>query len=207
MAVSHAEDMSRVSVTKHQNILSAARQIFLECGYAKASMDAVAARAAVSKATIYAHFTNKRALFEAIVNQRCEAIFSNIPLPEDITDARQALSHLGLRFLSQILQPEALALYRVVLGESPRLPEVGEAFYSAGPAAGQRIVGQFLAEMTRLGCLSIPDAQILPVTDMFLSMLKGDLYTRALLGLKQSPRSIDSVVAAAVDLVLAAFGR
>ncbi|HIJ39169.1 MAG TPA: TetR/AcrR family transcriptional regulator [Rhodospirillaceae bacterium] len=193
------------ATSKRQSILAAARQIFLENGYGKASMDAVAARAAVSKATIYAHFSSKRVLFEAIIGQRCEAIFAPIGLPENITDGRQALLHLATHFLTQILAPEAISIHRVVVGESPHLPEVGEAFYAAGPAVAHQRVARLFGELGRLGYLALPEAQIPVITDLFLAMLKGDIHTRALLNLPPGHRTVQTMAEAAVDLVLARY--
>ena len=193
-------------MTKHQCILAAAREIFLEAGYAAASMDAVAARANVSKATIYAHFENKRALFEAIISARCEATFSDLGVPETYTDARQALHELALHFLNLIVAPEALAIHRVVLAEAPRLPEVGEAFYAAGPIRAHARIGNLFSELTRRGLLAVPDSDVALVTDLFLGMLKNDIHTRALLNLPPSERSVEDVTDAAVDMLMARYG-
>ena len=46
------------SARKRQAILQAARERFLQKGYAGASMDEVAAMAGVSKVTIYKHFSD-----------------------------------------------------------------------------------------------------------------------------------------------------
>ncbi len=198
--------MGDAPLTKAECILVAARQVFLEAGYAAASMDAVAARANVSKATIYAHFENKRSLFEAVISGRCEETFANIGVPEDYTDARQALTHLAEHFLGLLLAPEALAIHRVVLGESPRLPEVGEAFYAAGPVRAHRLIDHLLMDLTRRGLLAVPDQEIPIAGDLFLAMLKCDLHTRALLLLPPSKYSIQMIAKVAVDMFLARYG-
>lgn len=199
--------MGEVPQTKSECILAAAQEIFLECGYAAASMDAVAARANVSKATIYAHFDNKRALFEAVISARCEATFADAGMPERYDDARQALLALAATFLNLIMRPEALAIHRVIIGESPRLPEVGEAFYAAGPAPFQQRVGRLFADLTQRGLLDVPEDDIPLVVDVFLSALKADLHLRALLGLPPSDRERDAVAKLAVDLIMARYGK
>jgi len=57
-----------VDQAKLADILSVATRVFLERGYSAASMDLIARRAGVSKITIYAHFSNKAALFAAIID-------------------------------------------------------------------------------------------------------------------------------------------
>jgi TetR/AcrR family transcriptional repressor of mexJK operon len=194
------------TVTKSECILAAAQTVFLESGYAAASMDAVASRANVSKATIYAHFENKRALFEAMISRRCETTFVDLGLPDSYGDARQALLALAEHFIGMIISPEALAIHRVVLGESPRLPEVGEAFYGVGPVKAQARIARLFSELTRRGLLAVPDADIPVLTDLFIGMLKGDLHLRALLQQPPSERTGARIAEGAVDLVLARYG-
>lgn len=58
-----------LSEQKHLDILEAAKAAFLERGFDNVSMDSIADRASVSKRTVYNHFENKDALFEAITEQ------------------------------------------------------------------------------------------------------------------------------------------
>jgi len=194
------------AVSKRDLILEAAKEVFLESGYAAASMDAVATKANVSKATIYAHFDSKRGLFEAMIGCRCEDFFADIGLPESFADSRQGLRALGHRFIELILAPEALAIHRVVIAEAPRLPEVGDAFYSAGPVRGLARVAAFLTELTRLGFLTVPEADAPLLADLYLSMLKGDIHSRALLGQPTDQIDVDHLVDMAVELVMARYG-
>src|SRR6202011_6067937 len=63
---------------KRAAIVAAARQAFLESGYAQASMDRIAESAEVSVKTIYRHFENKDELFSAVMQAACRAD-SSIP--------------------------------------------------------------------------------------------------------------------------------
>jgi TetR/AcrR family transcriptional repressor of mexJK operon len=194
-------------MSKQESILIAARQVFLDLGYASASMGVVAARANVSKATVYAHFDNKRTLFEAVISRRCEETFNNIGIPEQYTDARQALQHLAENFLGLILSPEALAIHRVVLGESRRLMNVGEALYAAGRARAHRHVEILLEALTQRGLLNVPADERPIAGSLFLAMLNCDLHTRALLCLPPSAHSIRSVTEMAVELFVAHYTK
>lgn len=197
----------QLATTKQEAILAAAQQIFLESGYAAASMDAVAARANVSKATIYAHFANKRALFEAMIGGRCTVAFSSLRVPESYDDASHALYELAVHFMGLILAPEAVSLHRVILGESPRLPEVGEAFYSVGPTLGRKRFDGLFQDLSRRGLLVMTDDEIPLATDLFLGMLKGDMHLRAVLGLPpREGTSIEKIAKAAVELIMARYG-
>jgi AcrR family transcriptional regulator len=57
--------------TRRDEIVDAAVPVFLRFGYKKASMDAVAAAARLSRQAVYLHFSNKEALFSAVVNSLC----------------------------------------------------------------------------------------------------------------------------------------
>ncbi|MDR3439186.1 TetR/AcrR family transcriptional regulator [Telmatospirillum sp.] len=205
-----ADDCRSVSCpSKRDCILSAAQEIFLEMGYGAASMDAVAARANVSKATIYAHFDNKRALFDQVIRGRCRRFFQGGDILAQVdaaSDARSALRQFASDLLSIILSPGALAINRVVVAEAPRLPEVGETYYAAGPVPAQARVTAMFNDLTRRGLLAVPENEAPLVAELFLNMLKGDLHTRALLGVAPSRDDHAPLVRIAVELILARYG-
>ena len=195
-------------VTKRESILVAAREIFLEMGYAAANMDSVAARANVSKATIYAHFDNKRALFETVIAQRCLLVFGEtLAIPDHVDDARTTLRHLAETIFSMVRSPEALAINRVVVAEAPRLPEVGEAFYAAGPVPALARVTRLFTDLTRRGLLDVPEPHAPLVAELFLNMLKGDVHTRELLGVAPSRTDHSGLLDIAVDLIMALYAE
>ncbi|MGE5506106.1 MAG: TetR/AcrR family transcriptional regulator C-terminal domain-containing protein [Actinomycetota bacterium] len=192
------------STAKREAILDAAQGVFLETGYAAASMDAVATRAGVSKATIYAHFETKDRLFAAVMQRRCEQSYAFAP-PEDMGDARTALTLLGQRLIDLMLSPEALALYRVVVAEAARHPDLARAFYETGPGRGRANIVAVLEDLNRRGLLRVDDPS--RVTDQFIGMLRSDAYTRALLGLPPGDGTdAAATLKAAVDTVLKVCG-
>ncbi len=187
---------------KREAILDAAGEVFLEQGYAAASMDNVAARAGVSKATIYAHFTSKDDLFRAMVRRRCEQGEVFAP-PSRPADARATLTALGRRLMDLLLSPEGLAMYRVVMAESARQPDLARAFYESGPAAGKEQIAAIIADLARRGEMAVADPWV--AADLFVGMLRTDLFMRALLGLPQPEgRSLDGHVATAVETLMRA---
>jgi TetR/AcrR family transcriptional repressor of mexJK operon len=195
------------ALSKQDAVLAAAQEVFLEAGYAAASMDAVASRANVSKATIYAHFDNKRALFEAMIASRCEAAFKGLQVSASYSDAHQALYELGVHFIRLIMDPEAVALHRVILGESPRLPEVGEAFYTVGPTRARQRLMELYRDLTSRGLLSMPEEDMPLMTSLFVGMLKSDMHMRAILGQPADPNiTIEQIAEGAASLIIARYG-
>lgn len=192
---------------KSRQILDAAGQVFLSEGYAAASMDGIARKAGVSKATLYAYFPGKDALFGAMVAERCRAMLDQesfaadheAPLPE----AMRRLIDFWLRFL---VNPKVVATYRTVLAEGARFPDLARAFFEAGPAQGHAWVSAWIAEEQRRGRLRA-DLSPRAAAAQFIALLRGELYIKIALGLVTEPseEAIQAEVTAATDTLLRAF--
>jgi len=106
---------------KRAAVLAAAAEVFLEAGVEAASMDEIARRAKVSKATVYSHFESKHALLTSIVHERCKAMLPALSSPEfGELPLEEALFAVGRRFLDLMFSKLAMPLYRVVLAEVAR---------------------------------------------------------------------------------------
>ncbi|MCH7551379.1 MAG: TetR/AcrR family transcriptional regulator [Proteobacteria bacterium] len=193
---------------KHLLIVEAATRVFLDFGYGAASMDAIAAEAGVSKQTVYSHFGAKEALFEAIIEVKCDELMApgSLKLVPG-QDHAETLAGVARRFLTTVLADPNSALFRVVIAESVRFPELAEAFYRAGPTTATETLAGYLAELGGQGVLAIADATA--SAKLFFAMLRGDLYMRRLLGLTPEPPAadIEAVVDEAVTAFLAAYAR
>lgn len=171
---------------KRAAVIAAGATVFLEQGFGAAAMDEVARRAQVSKATIYSYFSGKQALFEAIIGERCASMIPATFAAElaDLPPA-DALRVIGERFLGALLSRDALPLYRVVLAESPRFPELGEGFYRNGPARIAGALAEYLAGQQARGVLDFADARL--AAEQFLGMVLGHMHVRMLLAVSQAP--------------------
>jgi AcrR family transcriptional regulator len=201
------EILAEANSTKAQHIIRAAREAFLDTGYGETTMDQVARAAGVSKATLYAHFTNKQALFGAVIAEECNRTASALFDPGiDNTDVRRVLARLGRNFCDMVLDPVKLSGYRVVVAEAGRFPELGEAFYRAGPARTISSLAEYLERMNALGVLDVPHARL--AASQFLGMIKADHYMRRLFGIADGPGdpSPADAVDAAVEVFLRAYG-
>lgn len=189
---------------KRESILDAAQKAFLEEGYATTSMDGVAAGAGVSKATIYAHFDSKEQLFEAVMTRRCDSSFA-FATPDEAADARTALTVIAQRLMALLISPEALALYRVVVAEATRAPDLARTYYETGPVRGKAAIAATVERLQARGDLGTAiDAMTL--TDQFIGMLRAETYHRALLGLPAG-RGLERTIADAVETMIRAYGR
>lgn len=205
MATALATDRPK---TKTERILDAAREMFLAHGFRATSMDAIAKRAGVSKATIYAHFDGKEALFAALVSAECARLDGEFTASGAAgAPPEQALPRLAREFLTLLVSPWALAIFRVVVAEAPRVPELGMAFYRAGPATMKARLEAYLRQAVARGELDIADPAL--ATTQLIGMVRGELQLRCLLdpSSRPPPAEIERQAKAAVDVFLRAYGR
>ena len=192
--------------TKRQAIIEGAVACFMEQGYAATSMDNVAARAAVSKATIYAHFSSKEDLFSAVIMGRCESQFSDgEQWPNEQMGARETLTQVAQMLLTFLLSFETLAIHRVVVAEAIRQPELATAFWKAGPGRVVPRIAEVFASLDRRKLLNVPDPTVAALS--FGSQLKSELFFCRLLGLPEGTESMsfESTVATTVNTVMKAY--
>lgn len=193
--------------SRREAILDAAQEIFLTHGYAQASMLVIAARAGGSKARLYCYFKNKQALFTAYIRRHCawqrEAMLDLSPTPGD---AHAALTAWGRAHLSVVLSDFSLRNFRLIVAEAQRSPEIGAAFYQAGPRAQTRHLAVVL-EKVGLGRLAITDP--MRAADQFIGLCQ-DRYMGARLYSAVPEPSLEEIareVEAAAEVFLAAYAR
>jgi TetR/AcrR family transcriptional regulator, mexJK operon transcriptional repressor len=192
------------ALPKRDAILEAAANVFMEQGFEPASMDEVARLAGVSKATIYSHFESKQALFGAIITGRCTAM---IPIIEAAAlgdqSPAEALRIIGRRFLDLLMSKGPLALYRIVLSEAGRFPELGRSFYESGPNRIASALADYLARQHALGVLDAPRPRV--AAEQFFGMVLGQIHVRLLLGITDAapgPEEREQLVDLAVGTFL-----
>lgn len=196
-------------VRRRVAILKAAAEVFLEYGYEGARLDEVVHRSGGSLATVYAQFGGKQGLFAAIIAEICEEMVAALPtLDEPGQDTPgNVLFAFASTYLGLLLTPASLALYRVVIGEGARCPELGQAVFEAGPATAAERLADYLRKEDEKGTLAVADPGL--AARQFLEMVKGDLHFRALLGSGPSPaiEEIDACARAATRLFLGGTAR
>lgn len=108
-------------------ILDTARKMFLADGYATTTMEAIALAAGISKRTLYVRFSDKSALFNAVVSERLETWRRTEPIglfdPE--VAVPEMLFRFGAAFIELNMLPEMVSWARLIAAEAERFPEVG----------------------------------------------------------------------------------
>jgi AcrR family transcriptional regulator len=190
---------------KVQLIVEAARRLFMADGYGATSMDAIARAAGVSKATLYSHFTNKAELFAAIIGGECQRFAQLLWPPESETgDVRSVLLQVAGAKIRFTGSAASCALYRIVVGESGRFPELGRVFYDNGPRRLLERLAEYLRTAAARGVLAVPDARL--AAEQFFGMIHGADQLRRLLAIDDpAAPEIDAIVASAVERFLRAY--
>lgn len=173
--------MTRRGDQLRQHILWTAKDVFLEMGFERASMDVVATRAATSKRSLYAHFESKDKLFVAVVDLVRELYLGRLGTPADYgEDAADAVVLFCGRFLQLLLWEPALRTCRLGIAEAERLPEAAARYHYAIFAATHERLAAFLTDRCQLA----PEAS----ADIAHQLLGRTMYprlVRALLGVDE----------------------
>lgn len=186
------------------SILDAARDLFLCSGYTATSMDAVANRAGVSKATVYATFSSKAHLFAAMVDREGDARIVDLNRHPGWTTS-EVLHAFAHDAADLFLSESVIALHRLVAAETNRVPDVGRLFFVNGPQRLIEGLAEYLGAAMKRGDLRIGPARL--AATQFLQIIVGDLQLRSLMRvpIKSARSERDRVVRSGVEVFLRGY--
>ena len=192
--------------SKRDAILATAGELFIAHGFSKVSIDQIAAAVPVSKPTLYAHFLDKRALYSAVIEARCQRKIGLLSAVDASHPVDETLFHIGYTFLAMVLSKDSLAMHRTLTAEIAEFPEIGKLFYHSGPEQMIAFLTEYLNKMHTERRLTVADAAL--SSDMFLSMIKGNMHLQCLLGVRRRPtqKAMRARVGYAVEMFLKAHG-
>jgi TetR/AcrR family transcriptional repressor of mexJK operon len=191
------------SLVKQQKILEMAAKLFLKNGYEGVSVDEVTRAAGGSKTNVYTYFGGKEGMFTAVVEYLMAARLQSFKeLKVSDHPPEKALKEIGRTFLDIILDDHILALHRLIVAESARFPQLGRAWFAAGPEYVYRSVEGYLEAQQRVGRLRPGNPR--RAAALFLDMVTFDVHHRTLLGVtpRPGPAELDRLVEDAVDTFL-----
>ncbi|MFI7616713.1 TetR/AcrR family transcriptional regulator [Nonomuraea terrae] len=130
-----------------RHILFVAKDVFLETGYERASMDTVAVRAETSKRTLYAHFESKDKLLLAVMDLVRELYLGRLKTPDAYAEEpMEAVTLFCGRFLQLMAWEPQVRTCRLSIAEAERLPGSSRAYFDAVFAGTYERLGVYLAE-------------------------------------------------------------
>jgi AcrR family transcriptional regulator len=198
-----ARDLRRED--RRDAILDVAYECFVADGYGSTSMSTIAARLGGSKGTLYNYFKSKEELFDAFVRRACCRLRIGIDSVPAEGDLRDRLVQTARHFIDHLLSPEAIAIYRVVVGEGERFPELARLFYEAGPRTGIAHASEMLKALMERGELRQADPML--AAYQFKDLALSGLYNLRLWGVIEDPTPQERAARAetAVDTFLRAY--
>jgi len=179
-------------LSKRQQIIQAATQLFLKHNFNAVSMDKIAQAAPVSKATLYKHFDSKHSLLVAVVDNLCQTVLHTIdtlPTDADAATVDMHLKQTALSFMNLIYSQEGLALYRLIIAECHVSPELGVLIYDVGPKKSLMQLENYLQSLNTLASFNITDSAF--AANAFFGLLKGEVHFQCLLNIKAPPSAIE----------------
>ena len=191
-----------------RRILEAAKSHFYAHGLERASVDAIAAEAGVSKMTVYSNFGSKEGLFEAVVRERTERVIGGAAAVQtlDPQQPQKALQAIGGQFLALTREDDALGKFRSVYGAAGTQPEACRAFYRQGPERLIEELAAYLRRANAVGTLQVRHPR--QAANLFLSMFMGDGHIRGLLKLEMPDAQEDrALLREAVRVFMAAYAK
>jgi len=167
---------------KRGQILDAARTLFLAHGYAHTSTESVRREAGVSKETLYRYYRTKEELFADVLRrltlehlQQPFQADETLPPDADRKQLQKVLRRLAEEIIELMMQPDYLALLRIVIAESTRFPHLGELFRQTVPEQGINSIVELLKRLRKKGLAAKID------DEAAARMLLGSLLTYTLM--------------------------
>lgn len=168
---------------KRTSILLAARPILLRDGLGGTTLDRVAAEGGIAKMTLYRHFPSKEELFAGLVTAMCEEMregIENAPSSGNDLPAATRLADELRAFTTVLIEPDALSLYRLIVADGWRSPELSRAFEQSG----MQVIRRRIAGILEAGGVTSDKSYSRAAEVIALAL--GDAYQRAIMGIAKA---------------------
>ena len=183
-------------------ILDAAQKLFYNLGFDETSLAMIINEAGGSRRSIYNEFGNKHGLLMAVIQRQVKTQSEILTSINRDLEAKEALNQVCFKFVVGMLSPELMSLFRLVVQQVVKFPELGEMIYKNGPMTGILPLVDYLTWLTDQNLLKIENCHF--SAQMLMEMAKGPLHTRSLLlpDKQASEEEISYQVTKAVDIFL-----
>lgn len=160
-------------------VISAARHLFVEQGYEHTTLAEIVTCAGGSLSTVYKLFGNKDGLLEAVIR---ENVISGETLVRDIETLQlspvETLRRIAEGLHEQFLDPEVIALVRIVIARSISEPHFARQFFERTANRTRDAIAALFARWQAGGVAMNGAPQFL--ADMFMGLFVSDLQTQAI---------------------------
>jgi AcrR family transcriptional regulator len=169
-----------------QRILDAATAIFLQYGFAGASLEKIADAASASKATLYSRYSGKEALFSEVVKRSAGRSLQAIQETPRADSLQEQLALATRTLVTRLLSDEVVGLIRMVVADAPRFPMLAKLTHDAGRLRAIDAVATVIAEHAQqprdAHTQTVLRRQAKIVATQILDAIVAPLLMRAMLG-------------------------
>lgn len=202
-----SKDLPITRGRKFAQVLDGARKVFLRDGFEGASVDDIAREAAVSKATLYSYFPDKRLMFIEVFRAELSRDTADASALIDVDlPVEQVLPFIVQMISSQLTSDFGVRVYRVSVGEAERFPTLAQEYYDAGPGLLRSQLVRYLERCVQRGELVVEDLEL--AADQLIRLAGTTIQDRTIfLGRESVDRDmLRRVNRGAVAMFMAAYG-
>ena len=186
---------------RDERLLEIATHMFLEQGFEATSIDALAEAASIGKATLYARYADKGALFADVLRRRIIEVYGRLEAefaaaPEG--DLQATLQHVADCFIEKTLQDSAAALGRILAAQGARFPELARLAMTEGYGRQVRLIETVLMRFADDPRYALGDLTM--ASDLFLGLVLGRASRHKIYGLEVDREDMRRRTRAAVSL-------
>ena len=208
--VRRARGPGRLTATEtavlHDRMLDAAEAVFVEQGYARATMEQISRRAGVGRKTLYARYASKAEVLSAVVNRLLDSAMAPNPkrARRGRSDSRSELLKIARKLASLSESPHVAGINRLIFAEALQTPNLAALFFQLHARARDEVQAK-LEELQDQGVLPALSNSRMAAT-IFIEMTASLPRLRALLGTPLTRREANDLTATAVDIFLHGCG-
>ena len=199
-----AEETGRLD----QRFLDVAETLFVEQGYARATMDEIARRVGATRRTLYARYANKGEVLTAVVDRLLDSALAphkEIETSQKGLEPRALLLQIARELANISADPRAAGINRLIFSEALQTPDLARQFLDLHARATDDVKA-CLESLRDDGELPrLPDSRLAAV--IFIEMAASMPRLRALLGAPLTRKETNEFTSAAVDIFLRGCGK
>jgi TetR/AcrR family transcriptional repressor of mexJK operon len=173
-------------------------------------MEDIASAAAVSKQTVYKHFSDKETLFREValgsVGRVGSAFQAKVDATAKANDVPAALHELARSYIDAVMSPMLLRRRQLVLREAGRFPDLAHKYHESGPRRTIAGLSTAFARLAERGELVIKDPRV--AATQFAFLIIGEPLDTAMfrgVGRRRTRRELHALADAGVEVFLSAY--
>ena len=185
-------------------LLDAAQRVFVDAGYAGATMEAIADAAGVSRKSLYARYRNKADVLGAVVKRIVEAPLAGRtragPAATRGIAPRAELLQLAHELVASASAPEIIGLERLILAEAAQVPQLAQMYANLS----ERTLATAIRSLERLQATGnlAGDIDLHVAATVFIEMTVSAPRRLAMMGRRMRRKELDAMLATAVEVFL-----